>query len=627
MGWAVTAQVALHGLDVAVVLVYFAGITAFGAFVGRSVGTTRDFFLAGQRFPAWLVAFSCVATLVGSYSFVKYSSRGFEHGLSSSQTYLNDWYWMPLWMLGWLPMIYFGGVLSVPEYFGRRFDRRARAAATVMLLLYLVGYIGINLYTIGVALETLLRGSLGLDTLTLAAITAALCMAYEFTGGQLSVIFTDLVQGVLLLVVGLLLFAVGIAHLGGLDQFWQLLPAGHRQPLPAFNDDPGWNFVGIFCQDGVAGGVAFYFMSQAMLMRFLSARSVGTARRAAALVVIVLMPLAAIAVSGAGWLGAAMVGKGTLPADTAPSDVFVVVAHLLCGPGLFGLVVAAMLAALMSTADTLINASSAVLINDVYRPMRPGRDDRHYLRAARLASLLVAAIGLALVPVYQGFASIYQAHGAFTAAITPPLVAAILLACTWPRMTTAGALATLIGGAAAMLASIPWPGLVAPFAHGVPPDGGYTYVRACYGLAAAMLLGIGVSLCTAPRPRAEIDALTVWGCRKRASTSATAAGRSRRWRGHAAAAPLVADARTQVAADGALPEVGLSRAARARLAVDTGDVVFIDEARWWRGGLSSVRARVGAEIVDGDGTLRLAPAAMRAAGFAERAAVVVERVD
>ena len=87
-------------LDFIVLGLYFVGITVFGAMFGRFTKTTKDFFMAGQRFPAWLIAISCVATLVGSYSFVKYSAAGFSYGISSSQTYLNDWFWMPLWMFG-----------------------------------------------------------------------------------------------------------------------------------------------------------------------------------------------------------------------------------------------------------------------------------------------------------------------------------------------------------------------------------------------------------------------------------------------------------------------------------------------------------------------------------------------
>ena len=319
-------------------------------------------------------------------------------------------------------------------------------------------------------------------------------MVYEWTGGQTSVIFTDFVQGALLLVAGLVIAGLGIAYVGGWSPLLEALPDGFLRPLPAFNESPAFNFVGIFWQDGLAGGVAFYFLNQGMLMRFLSSRTVATGRRAAVSVLLILMPVAAIAVSGAGWIGAAMVGRGDLPADARPDEAFVVVTRALCVPGIFGAVMAALLAALMSTVDTLINASSALLVNDIYRPLlRPGRDERHYLRVARWMSLAAALAGLALVPLYGSFDTIYEAHGAFIAAVTPPLAVALILALVWRRFTSAAALATLVGGTVLMFVSLAFPSLVRPFSHGIPPDGGYKYIRACYGVVVSGALAVGVT--------------------------------------------------------------------------------------------------------------------------------------
>lgn len=599
----------MDGLDNWVVLIlYFAGITVFGALVGRNTTSTKDFFMAGQRFPAWLIAISCIATLVGSYSFVKYSAAGFTYGLASSQTYLNDWFWMPLWMFGWLPMLYFAGIVTVPEYFARRFSPQVRTAATFVLLLYLLGYIGINLFTLGTALDTLWGGD-GAYVIVFAIVVAALCMAYEFTGGQTSVIFTDLLQGILLMIVGLALLATGMYALGGFDRFWDLLPEGHGRALPNFNEDPKFNFVGVFWQDGLAGGLAFYFMNQGMLLRFLSARSVGTARKAATWVILLLMPLTAISVAGAGWIARALVADGQLPIDTEAKDTFVVTAKYLCTyPGVFGLVIAALLAALMSTADTLINASSSILVNDFYKPLRPGRDDRHYLKAARWTSLGAAVVGVLLVPIYMAEDSIYAAHGKFVATITPPMAVAILLAFTWPRFNTPAALATLLGGIGFMFLSLFFPVLVEPFAHGVPAEGGYKYVRACYGVAVSGLIAVGVTFATTRRP--PTPGLTLWDCAQRSSSRPP--GRPGKYRSQ------VGDG---LEAAGGLQ---LTAAARARLQVVDGDIVFVDDARWWLGGLRSARL----EVLPGEGVdIRIPLAELQKNRWRPGQPVVLSRVD
>jgi len=485
----------IGGVDLLVLALYFVAVLGAGAWAARRSRGLADFLLGGQRFSWWLVAFSCVATVVGSYSFVKYSAAGFRYGLCSSQTYLNDWFWMPLWMLGWLPIVYWGRITSVPEYFERRFGGAVRRAATLLLLVYLLGYLGINFLTMGRALEALA----GWPLLLSAGLAALVCGVYVSHGGQTAVIFTDLFQGGLLLVAGLGLTVAGVIAVGGPSAFWEGLGAPGRAALPPFAEPPEFNFVGIFWQDAMAGGVAFWFLNQGILMRFLSARSVRDARRAAVFVLLVLMPLAAVAVSGAGWVGRAMAARGILDPATPPSAVFVVVAERVLPAGLFGLVTAALVAALMSTADTLVNAVATIVLVDVWRPWRSrrDRDGGPELLVARLASVGATALGFALVPLFASYGSIYRAHGAFTAAITPPLAVALVLGITWRRFGRAGALATLVGGTAAIALSFAFPGLVAPFAHGVRLEAGvkaYTYVRALYGLAVSAALGIGATL-------------------------------------------------------------------------------------------------------------------------------------
>ena len=122
-------------VDFVVMGLYLLIIVVVGLTFGRHQRTTKDFFFGGQRFSWWLIAFSLVATLVGSYSFVKYGEAAFSYGTASTQSYLNDWALMPLLLFGWLPILYFSRVTSIPEYFGRRFGNGVRLAATVSVLI------------------------------------------------------------------------------------------------------------------------------------------------------------------------------------------------------------------------------------------------------------------------------------------------------------------------------------------------------------------------------------------------------------------------------------------------------------------------------------------------------------
>ncbi len=564
-------------LDYVIIVLYFVVIFGFGAMFARFTRSTKDFFFGGQRFSWWLISFSCIATTVGSYSFIKYSAAGFRYGMASSMSYLNDWIEMGFFLLIWFPIIYFARVSSIPEYFQRRFDGKTRTMATIIIMTYMIGYIGINLYTMGVALGALL----GTPVFLSAVAVAVVCAVYVTAGGQTSVIMTDLLQGVLLLIAGFALLFLGLHSLGGLDAVWNLLPEGWRLPLADFNAPPKFSFVGVFWQDGIANNIAFYFMNQGLILRFLSLKSTREAPKALIFILLVLMPLAAIAVGNAGWLGRAMVGAGLLPADTDPNRIFVVVAEILCTPGVFGLIMAALIAALMSTIDTLINAVSVVAVNDIYRPyIAKGRSDRHYLGAARVFSLAAGAIGIVLVPLFASFKSIYVAHGAFIATVTPPMVVAILLGVFWKRFTTPAAFWTLLGGAIAVGLSVAFPQLIAPLAHGVDPSGGYKYMRALYGIVAAGIIGIVVTAFTKPKAIEELQGLV----------AGTIAEARRRYKG---AEPRESTGRKAL---GILERIEgarllkLSKPEMERIGAAPGDLLYVADARRWLGGLRSIHA-------------------------------------
>ena len=601
------------GLDYAIMVGYFAAMLLIGTWFGRGNSSTKDFFFGGQRFSWWLIAFSLVATTVGSYSFVKYSKVAFTFGTASSQTYLNDWLWVPLLLFGWLPILYFSRVVSIPEYFDRRFGPRARQLSTWLLLAYLIGYVGINLFTMGQALSILL----GWPVLGAAVLVASVSAVYVTFGGQTSVIMTDLFQGAMLLATGLVLLFLGMNYLGGAGEFWEHLPRGHRTAFPHFNADASYPAVGIFWQDAMANSAMFYFLNQGMVMRLLSARSVEDSRKAVIAMMAILMPLAAIVVASGGWVARALVHAGVLPPDIAPKESFFIAAEFLTQPGVFGLVMAALTAALMSTVDTLITAIAAIVVNDVYKPRHPEADDRRLLSVARISAVGITLFGIALVPVFQSFGSIYSAHGAFTAAVTPPLVVALMFGVFWRRFTPTAALWTMGFGSIVIGASIIWPEMIAPFAHGVEMrdvgDGflagkdQFKFMRGFFGLVVCTVIGVVVTLASRARPLDEVRGL-VWG------TVSDAIERYKGSPGSEVTGPWVQAAPQQIEHDevrGAamLPVVQVSSALSEALGgVKEGDLLYISDSRAWLGGLRSSHAVIGGTFEADEARVAMGPA-------------------
>jgi len=586
-------------LDYAIMVLYFAAILGIGTYFGRRQKTVKDFFFGGQRFSWWLITFSLIATTVGSYSFVKYSNKAFKFGLSSSQTYLNDWFYVPLFVFGWLPLLYFTRVTSVPEYFERRFGRSVRVWVSIYILIYLVGYVGINLFTMGKVLNALL----GWDILFAAFVVAVISAIYVTAGGQTSVIMTDLFQGVMLLATGIIILLLGAWYLGGFDALWCHLPRGHRWAFANFNSDASFPGVGIFWQDGVANTGMFWFLHQGAMMRYMSARSVKEARKAAIVVPWVLMPIAACVVASGGWVARSLVHAGVLPQTVEPQEAFFIATEFLSRPGLFGLILAALTAALMSTVDTLITAVSAITVNDFYKPFfRPKAGEKELLRTARVSSVGATLTGIVLVPIFMTFESIYDAHGAFTAAVTPPLVVTLLFSVFWRRFTRKAALWTLVGGMVAILASLFYPQLIAPFAHGIPmADRGdgflggmnqFKYMRSLYGLIVSAGFGVLVTFLTRAEPKERQQGL-VWGTVMEAiKRYKGSAGKEEEGRFVLAAARSKEDEEFSEGT-GSLPVVDLSSTLAKEIDAKVGDLLYVSDRRGWLGGLLSTHAVVG----------------------------------
>ena len=578
------------GLFWGILICYVFFVLGAGLFFARNNKSTEDFFFGGRRFSWWLIAMSMLATGVGSHSFAKYASKGFEYGFSSTMTYMNDWFFMPLLLFGWIPIIYYMQVNSIPEYFQRRFNSTVRNLSTFTMLLYLVGYIGIGLLALG----SLLQPILGWEINTIIIVVAVISGIYVSLGGQTAIIFTDFLQGIILLFAGLLIFGLGIAYLGGFDSFWNNLSIANKLPLADFNSPPDFNFAGIFWQDGVVGSVGFAFMNQAVIMRFLAARSVVHARRATIMNVLVFLPIGTVAVSNSGWVARAITNTSpdVIAETTNPNGIFTVVAGIVSGSeAIFAFLVAAVVAALMSSLDSQINASAAVAVNDIYTPLSKNPSEKTRLRVSMFTSLLVTFIGIQAAFLFSKYGTIYEAHGAFHSVVTPPMVTVIFLGIFWKRFSSRAAVLTFVLGAIFILLGIEYPKIfVQPFSHGIEfvEEKPWSYIRALYNVFACVSIGIIVTLFTKPPKNYDkIKGLTIWTIKDgpqyfKGSDVNKNAGITIQFSG----------AEVEVTQKDN-NEVSLPKNYMDKIKGNKGDLIYISDHRWYLGGLKSTHARLG----------------------------------
>ena len=580
-----------------VAVVYIAVITAFGGYFARFNKNINDFFYSGNRFSWWLPAASMVATGIGSYSYLKYSEQGYNTGMSSTMTYLNDWFLAPFFIFGWLPIIYFARIKSVPEYFERRFNSAARYISLTIILAYMFFYIGYNLYTIGIALE----GMFHVSQIYSVPILAMFLGAYVTFGGQTAVIFTDLFQGVMLYIAGFLAIFAGIYALGGFDDWWGYLPVTHRLPFVHLSENPKFNSSGLFWGEALAGSIAFTFMNQGFLMRYLTIKSVHEGRKAAFFNVMVTLPVSAIIVGAIGWIGKALIIKQQAIGGALPGYEFVEIENtfhtfiIICwttvqhNPWIFGFIVAALMAALMSTIDTLINACAAIGIYDLYKPLvKPEASDEHYLKAARWASIITTVIGTLLVIWFNAQkGSLMSIHYKGIMIIIPAIVTTIFMGAFWERFNSIAACTSMIAGSLITVFTVYYPAPIKPLAWFLsgPMDGEYIYFRALFGMLITAIIGFFVTLFTSSEKDKDVTGLTI-STLDNAMSDYKGGGVPNHDVGEKVNG-LVATIDEKIESDWIL----LSPATMKTLAAKDGDVVYMSDARWWLGGLRSYHVK------------------------------------
>ena len=403
----------------------------------RSTRDLSDFILGGRRLGSWVAALSAGASDMSGWLLLGLPGYAYLAGLESV--------WLSLGLLAgtWLNWrlqaprlrVYSelaGNALTLPEFLANRFHDRSRLLRIVpalFILLFFLFYTSSGLVAGGKLFEAVFEVPY---PLAVTAGTLAILLYTSF-GGFLAVSWTDLVQA--LLMAAALLLVPLLALSGPEAGLEQLNPA----LLDAFSDSDG-NPLGVIAILSLLAWGLGYFGQPHILARFKAIRSVGHIPQARRI---------AVTWAGLGLAGATLVGMaGISYFDTPladPEKVFIELVNLLFHPLIAGILLAAILAAIMSTADSQLLVSSSALTEDFYRTLlRPNAGNRELVLVGRGAVLLIAlaAYGLALDPDSTVLGLVSYAWAGFGAAFGPTL----LLALFWPRMTRNGALAGIVCG-------------------------------------------------------------------------------------------------------------------------------------------------------------------------------------
>jgi SSS family solute:Na+ symporter len=439
----------LTALDWIVVGAYFLLLLAVVLFELRRQSTATDYFLAGRNVGFFAVGGSIFASNIGSEHIVGLAGQGASTGLAVAHYELHAWIVV---LLAWVfvPFYYQAGVFTMPEFLERRFGPRPRwMLSLVSLAAYVLTKVSVTVYAGALVFSTLLPDTFGGPQNAFwvgAASTVVVTGLYTIAGGLRVVLYTDAVQALILIFGSLALTYFGLEMLGG----WGELTAFASENVAAYAlwrplSDADFPWLGILIASPVVG-IWYWCTDQYIVQRTLAAKDLKTARRGALFgaflkvwpVLIFLVP---------GMIGAALDARGALSIPTGPSgeqladQVFPTMVATVLPAGLRGLVVAALLAALMSSLSSLFNSTATLFTVDIYEKLRPQASQARIVHVGRVATLVVTGLGLLWIPVMPLVSSggLYQYLQNVQSYLAPPITAVFLLALFNSRINTRGA--------------------------------------------------------------------------------------------------------------------------------------------------------------------------------------------
>jgi len=449
----------------------------------RSKDTADDYFLAGRNLGWWVVGASIFASNIGSEHLVGLAGSGCTDGVAMAHYELHAWC---LLVLAWVfvPFYARSKVFTMPEFLERRFSASSR---WVLSLISLVGYvltkIAVGVFAGGVVFRTLLpevRLDLGFVVMNSFWIGSFLVIiltgAYTILGGLRAVVYTDAIQTVVLVLGSAFVTVFGLKALGGWDELrsvcgsdmfnlWKpLIPQGMEGTWqPVMTDTKmAWYFNGnypwlgmLFCAPII--GLWYWCTDQYIVQRALGAPNEQQARRGSIWAAFLkLLPVFIFIIPGMICFALAKSGKvaelrealytaGALDNEKCQAAFPLLVKSVLPA-GIRGLVVAGLLAALMSSLSSVFNASSTLFTMDFYSKLRPAVSQHKLVWIGRLATTVMVLIGLLWVPVIQGARGLYHYLQAVQGYLAPPIFVVFFLGIFSKRLNSKGCLAALVVG-------------------------------------------------------------------------------------------------------------------------------------------------------------------------------------
>jgi SSS family solute:Na+ symporter len=417
--------------ELIIIIIYFLAMLAIGVVSQRKTRQADDFFVAGRKGSSLFITGSLLATIIGGSATVGMAGLGFKQGLTGA-------WWLLAGSIGLICLgLFFArkvrslALYTLPELVEKQYDRRMALATSILIVVAWIGVTAAQIIAAGKILSILGMGG----PVFWMIIFSLVFIAYTALGGQYAIIRTDALQAVIIFggIFGGL--ALLLSRLGGWDGLQGSLSPGYFAfPLsPRFG---GTELVSMLLVVGLT-----YVVGPDMYSRLFCARNDKTAQASTFGTALVMVPVAfAITLIG--------MGAAVLFPQIAPEQALPTVIKEVFSPLLGGIVLAALLCAMMSSADTTLLSASTILTVDIIGGLSPSPDQRKILPRSRWVIALLGIISLVVALILKGVISaLLFAYTVYTCGVILPVIAAFFKSRL--KVTPSGALAALIGGGTA----------------------------------------------------------------------------------------------------------------------------------------------------------------------------------
>ena len=471
----------LHTIDWLIILLYFGVILGLAWWVIKQKNkNSEDYFLAGRNLSWFVVGASIFASNIGSEHLVGLAGSGTTDGVAMAHYELHAWC---LLVLGWVmaPFYMRSKVFTMPEFLEKRFSPASRTVLSLIsLIAYVLTKIAVGIFAGGIVFGVLLPdvNFLGLDSFWIGSVLVIILTGlYTILGGLRAVAYTEALQTVILILGSLLVTYFGLEALGGWDAFrasldsemfnlWKpLVPVGVEAtwaPIKEtgkmawyFNDNYPW--IGMLFAAPIIG-LWYWTTDQYIVQRVLGAPNQTEARRgtiAAAFlkllpVFIFIIPgMIAFAIAQQGIspeIAKELIGPDGEVIRVNAQKAFPLLVTQILPIGIRGIVVAGLLAALMSSLAGVFNASATLFTMDFYQRIKPDVTQEKLVWIGRIATVVMVIIGLIWIPVIQGGRGLYDYLQGVQAYLAPPIFVVFFFGVFFRRLNAKGSLYAMITG-------------------------------------------------------------------------------------------------------------------------------------------------------------------------------------